>query len=52
MMNMRKKLSNKRMKSKDFQTMARALREHDIHPVINYKKAIHIETLRFNQKEG
>ena len=48
----KKKLSNKSMKSKDFQTVARALREHDKHPVTNYKKAIHNETLRFNQKEG
>jgi len=45
-MNKSKKLSNKKnVSSKDFQTMARALREHDIHPVTNYKK-IHPEGWR------
>ena len=41
----KKKLSNKSMKSKDFLTVARALRDYDKHPEVNYKK-IHPEGWR------
>ena len=38
-MNKSKKLSNKKnLSSKDFLTVARALREHDKHPVISYNR--------------
>jgi len=46
------RLKNKRMSNKDFQTVAKALREYDKHPIINFKKLSNHETLRFNQKEG
>ena len=45
-MNKSKKLSNKKnVSSKDFQTVARALRDYDKHPEVNYKK-IHPEGWR------